>query len=441
MTAPGGRSLVASLREAGAACPHCATEIAVGDPVVLCAVCGTVHHGGCWTGRAGCGSYACAPARRNVLEPDPSRPVLLITGADLERAVPLAANGPPRRVPIPGSPAWDPHAPRRRDPGTGTSRLAIASLICGLAGIPLFGLVTGLVAILLAVLALSAIQAGAQRGTWLAISGLSLGIADVVGWLVILGMLLTQPGPDLHFAELPPDAAVIQELEPVLQRAMRANVLIERPGGLAALGGKAVGSGVILRIDRGDALIVTNRHVVDPDFPDAYDDRAADRLARLGRVTVRMLGQPDGDGQVVWMAPGQIDLALIRTAFAPSGQAQAAAWQKARPLRIGQTVFAIGNPHHLGWSQTQGVISQLRSQVFGSRRVRVIQTQAAINPGNSGGGLYDHDGYCIGINTWTGDKRVSEGIGFAIALDSFLDLDPPPLAAPGEKTAQAGRTP
>src|SRR5207244_3745873 len=83
-------------------------------------------------------------------------------------------------------------------------------------------------------------------------------------------------------------------------------------------------------------------------------------------------------------------------------------------------------PHHLGWSHTQGGISQLRSQVFDSRRVRVIQTSAAINPGNSGGGLYDHDGYCIGINTWTGDKRVSEGIGFAIALDTLFDLAPPP---------------
>jgi S1-C subfamily serine protease len=109
-------------------------------------------------------------------------------------------------------------------------------------------------------------------------------------------------------------------------------------------------------------------------------------------------------------------------------------------MRIGQTVFAIGNPHHLGWSQTQGVISQLRSQVFGSRKVRVIQTQAAINPGNSGGGLYDHDGFCIGINTWTGDKRVSEGIGFAIALDTLFDLEPPPLATAEAKSAKAGAT-
>jgi S1-C subfamily serine protease len=231
----------------------------------------------------------------------------------------------------------------------------------------------------------------------------------------------------LHFAEAPPDLSVIQELEPTLQRAMRANVLIERNGGLAALGGKAIGSGVVLQIDQGEALIVTNRHVVDPDFPSDDDKNTPDHLARLGRLTVRMLGQPDSNGQVVWLAPGELDLALVRAACAPSGQAQAATWQKGRSMKVGETVFAIGNPHQLGWSHTQGVISQIRHQVFSSRRVRVIQIQAAINPGNSGGGLYDHEGYCIGINTWTGDKRISEGIGFAIALDTLFDAAPPAL--------------
>ena len=99
-------------------------------------------------------------------------------------------------------------------------------------------------------------------------------------------------------------------------------------------------------------------------------------------------------------------------------------------MKVGESVFAIGNPYRLGWTHTQGVISQMRTQEFDSHRVRVIQTQASINPGNSGGGLYDHDGYLIGINTWTADKSVSEGIGFAIALDSLLDLAPPPLDAP-----------
>ncbi len=96
---------------------------------------------------------------------------------------------------------------------------------------------------------------------------------------------------------------------------------------------------------------------------------------------------------------------------------------------IGSEVFTIGNPQHLDWSHTRGSISQLRLQKRGPRQVHVIQTDAALNPGNSGGGLYDKSGTLIGINTWTNDKRSSEGLGFAIALDSLLELDPPGVHA------------
>jgi S1-C subfamily serine protease len=177
--------------------------------------------------------------------------------------------------------------------------------------------------------------------------------------------------------------------------------------------------------------------VVDPGFPADYDGGPG-RLAGLDRLTVRILGQPDTTGQVVWMAPGQIDLALVRVAIPGSSMGQAAPWQPGRPMRVGQRVFAIGNPHDLGWTHTQGVISQFRTRTYDGRRVRVIQTQAAINPGNSGGGLYDEEGYCLGINTWTADKSVSEGIGFAVALDTLADLAPPPLAVTGERMKETG---
>ena len=293
----------------------------------------------------------------------------------------------------------------------------------------MFGIITGLVAILLAVLALSSIRATGQRGLGFALSGLLLGVIDIAAWVIFLGVMLSQPSTNLHFSDLPPDLSEIQKLEPPLQRAMRANVVIERGGGLAALGEMAVGSGVILQINQGEALIVTNRHVVDKDFPSDHRDRDGDDLSNRERLTVKMLGHSDTQGQVVWMAPGQIDLALVRSTCPPSSEARDTLWQNARAMKVGESVFAIGNPYRLGWSHTQGVISQLRTQDFDSRRVRVIQIQAAINPGNSGGGLYDHDGYLIGINTWTADKRISEGIGFAMALDTLLELAPPMLAA------------
>jgi S1-C subfamily serine protease len=317
------------------------------------------------------------------------------------------------------------------------SRLAIASLVCAIAGIPLFGLVTGLVAVLLAVLALGAIHSGARRGIGLAVPGLLLGILDVAGWAYLLSVVPWHAvASDAMFSDPPPDLASIQELDPPLQRAMRANVLIRRQHGLALLGGRAIGSGVILRVEGGDALIVTNRHVVDARFPSDHDGGAA-QLARLDRLTVRILGQPDTEGRVIWMAPGQIDLALVRAPCSSTSMGQAAPWEKGRTMRVGEPVFAIGNPHELGWTHTQGVISQFRNRTYDSRRIRIIQTQAAINPGNSGGGLYDQQGYCLGINTWTADKSISEGIGFAIALDTLFDLAPPPLAVSKEKAATA----
>ncbi len=441
-----GRTLAASAREAGVGCPHCAVNVALGDPVVVCQACGTVHHEACWGARGGCGSYSCAPAQRSEVASNHAEPVLVITAAELDRAIPLNVGGLPHRAAIAaGAPDGRVRSRATAAGGRGssrvkTSRLAIASLICGIAGLPLFGLITGMVAVLLGVLALGAIRGGARRGTWLAIPGLLLGVADVAVWAFILSVVPWHAvSPDTIFSSPPPDLASIQELDPPLQRAMRANVLIERKHGMALLGGKAIGSGVILRIERGDALIVTNRHVVDRDFP-SDNDNSAPRLARLDRPTVRILGQPDVEGQVIWMAPGRgIDLAFVRVPCSDSSLAQAAPWQKGRPMRVGDLVFAIGNPHDLGWTHTQGVISQFRSRDFEARRIRIIQTQAAINPGNSGGGLYDKEGYCLGINTWTADKSISEGIGFAIALDTLADLAPPPLAGGGEETAEAAR--
>ena len=385
------------------------------------------------------------PSRRPEVATNRSEPVLLITAAELDRAIPMSAAGLPHRAAA-GAVTIGPDGRIRDKAATAaagrgphrvkTSRLAIASLVCAVLGIPLFGLVTGLVAVLLAILSLGSIRDGARRGLALAVPGLLLGVLDVAGWAYLISVVpWGAVTSDELFSDPPPDLATIQELDPPLQRAMRANVLIRRQHGLAFLGGKAIGSGVILRIEGGDALIVTNRHVVNPKFP-GNNDTSDERIAGLGRLTVRILGQPDREGQIVWMAPDQIDLALVRAPCSSTSMAQAAFWQKGRPMRVGATVFAIGNPHDLGWSHTQGVISQFRNRTYDDRRVRVIQTQAAINPGNSGGGLYDADGYCLGINTWTADKRISEGIGFAIAMDTLSDLAPPPLSGVTENTAE-----
>jgi S1-C subfamily serine protease len=184
------------------------------------------------------------------------------------------------------------------------------------------------------------------------------------------------------------------------------------------------GSGVILRMTGGDALLATNRHVVAEGRQDADPKK-------LEGVQVQLLGQALSPAKVLWLAPHGVDLALVRVPC-HSNKARAALWQRGRALQIGQTVFAIGNPHGLGWTQTQGVVSQLRRQTTNGFETRLIQTQAALNPGNSGGGLFDQEGYLIGINTWIHDHRVSEGLGFAIALDTLLALRPEALEGAAE---------
>jgi serine protease Do len=209
-------------------------------------------------------------------------------------------------------------------------------------------------------------------------------------------------------------------------------VLIENDQGW---GGSGIGSGVVLAIRDGNAIIVTNRHVVDPNFSASVSDNAALHV-KSGRLRIKLLNQPAQPGEVVWIAPDGVDLALVSVSF-HSPDVRPASWRENPKMLVGDEVFSIGNPQHLDWSHTRGVISQFRTQTCGIRKIRIIQTDTAINPGNSGGGLYDKEGMLIGINTWTNDKRFSEGISFAITLESLLNLEPPPLKA----TATQGITP
>jgi S1-C subfamily serine protease len=89
-------------------------------------------------------------------------------------------------------------------------------------------------------------------------------------------------------------------------------------------------------------------------------------------------------------------------------------------LRVGQRVYAIGNPFGLagGPSVTSGVISAVKRTIESDRGLleNLVQTDAAINPGNSGGPLVDLDGKVVAINTAI--VPFAQGIGFAIPINS-----------------------
>ncbi len=97
-------------------------------------------------------------------------------------------------------------------------------------------------------------------------------------------------------------------------------------------------------------------------------------------------------------------------------------------LRVGQKVFAIGNPFGLDWTLTTGIVSALdRSLDNDSGGVirHLVQTDAAINPGNSGGPLLDSAGRLIGVNTAIySPSGASAGVGFAVPVDTVNRVVP-----------------
>ena len=392
-----------------------------GDAVVECPKCGAVHHEHCWAAHGGCGTFDCAPPRRLIEEGE--APSVRIPAADIDRAVPLARPRPATpNVPVPPP----------RPVQSGTSRLAVVALVLALVGIVFVGMITGLVAIVLGSIALGSIHHSRQRGTGLAVAGILVGVADVVGWILVLSLMLSGGNPRVSLAEFEPDMSVLGNLPPHIGRAMRANVVVEAQHGWGGLGRSGIGSGVILNIDDGNALIVTNRHVVDADFADAA---AADEPATPDFLGVKLVGQPVQAGRVLWVAPDGVDLALITTPVY-TDEARAVVWDDDPKIAPGDEVFSIGNPQRLNSSLTKGTISQIRRQARGGRKISVIQTDTAINPGNSGGGLYDAEGRLLGINNWTNDKRFSEGLSFAIAFRSLLELDPPHVKSPPDRDSE-----
>lgn len=311
------------------------------------------------------------------------------------------------------------------------SRLAIAALVVAILGIPLFGLVTGLVAIVLGCIALAG-HSRRWKGAGLAVAGILLGVVDMAGWMIGLAIVFDSPVLTTVSDQFEPDPVALQQLSASIGRAMKANVLIQTAGDLTRLRGSGIGSGVIVRIHDKTAWIMTNRHVVDASFS---DDRgpAGEPPLPTGKLSVKAIGQPAVPGQVVWIAPHGIDCALV-TIPVTSDEIMPAIWDAVPKLIVGDSVFAVGNPHGLGWTHTEGGLSQLRLQSKGPREVRIIQTSAAINPGNSGGGLYDSQGHLLGINTWTKDKRFAEGLSFSISFHSLLPLLPSGFHLPDSQT-------
>ena len=164
--------------------------------------------------------------------------------------------------------------------------------------------------------------------------------------------------------------------------------------------GQGAGSGFVWDVQ---GHVVTNFHVVEG--------------AR--RVFVQLDAGKPVEAELVGAAP-EYDLAVVRLLKLPR-ELRPLPLGSSRDLKIGQTVYAIGNPFGLSRTLTRGLVSALDRELptANYREVLgVIQTDAAINPGNSGGPLLDSAGRLIGVNSAIrSSSGSSSGIGFAIPAD------------------------
>ena len=93
-------------------------------------------------------------------------------------------------------------------------------------------------------------------------------------------------------------------------------------------------------------------------------------------------------------------------------------------LAVGEVAVAVGNPlGTLSNTVTDGIVSALNRQVtVQDNDMTLIQTDASISPGNSGGGLFNASGELIGIVNAKSSYSEAEGIGFAIPINTAMEI-------------------
>ncbi len=161
------------------------------------------------------------------------------------------------------------------------------------------------------------------------------------------------------------------------------------------------GSGIIVTAD---GYILTNNHVVS------------------GAQAIKVYLQDDTEYDAKLIGTDQkTDLAVIKIEAAgltpvKMGDSDA--------LVVGEDVVAIGNPlGELRGTATSGMVSALsRTITIGNEEMTLLQTDAAINPGNSGGGLFNAKGELIGIINAKVAATATEGLGFAIPVNSAKQI-------------------
>jgi serine protease Do len=167
---------------------------------------------------------------------------------------------------------------------------------------------------------------------------------------------------------------------------------------------EGAGSGVILT---SDGYIATNNHVVEG----------------ANKITVTLHNGTQYTGQLIGRDVAN-DLAVIKI---DADKLIPVKFGDASKLVVGELAVAIGNPlGELGGTVTDGIISALNRVInVDGVDMTLLQTSAAISPGNSGGGLFNSRAELIGIVNAKSSGSDVEGLGFAIPINTALEIIDP----------------
>ena len=180
----------------------------------------------------------------------------------------------------------------------------------------------------------------------------------------------------------------------------------------------ATGSGIIISED---GYILTNNHVVDTNSNNSYSYYdISDATSVKVTLNAGTYGNDATFDAKIVGKDSQTDLAVLK--IEKTGLT-AAEFADSDEAVVGEFVMAVGSPLGLDATVTSGIISAVNREVESDGTKYIcIQTDAAINSGNSGGALVNSDGKVIGINTLKLSGSGVEGIGFAIPINSTLDI-------------------
>jgi S1-C subfamily serine protease len=237
-------------------------------------------------------------------------------------------------------------------------------------------------------------------------AALALGGASMLGKLgnaTTIQQIAPLGGSNLGSVALQPQAAHGLTAEQVYRRAAPGVVQVTAD----SPNGQALGSGFV--IDKA-GHIITNYHVVQG----------------ATRVRVSFSGQDQLPTKVIGTDPST-DIAVLKiqqhgSALTPLELGNSLA------VRVGDTVFAIGNPFGYTRTLTSGLVSAVQREIKAPNTLPIenaIQTDAAINHGNSGGPLLDAAARVIGVTSQIyagGAQQGNIGIGFAVPVNTVRNV-------------------